>query len=79
MDKAEAFWRSLPSDDDAVFDTEHTVDGNAIAPMVTWGNSPQWAAPVTDVIPEPSSETDVEKRAEMQDKRQVLGAFAIYL
>ena len=65
--KAEAFWRSLPSDDDAVFDTEHTVDGNAIAPMVTWGNSPQWAAPVTDVIPEPSSETDVEKRAEMVD------------
>ena len=66
-DKAEAFWRSLPSDDDAVFDTEHTVDGNAIAPMVTWGNSPQWAAPVTDVIPDPSSEMDAEKRAEMVD------------
>ncbi len=66
-DKAEAFWRSLPSDHDAVFDTEHTVDGNAIAPMVTWGNSPQWAAPVTDAIPDPSSETDVEKRAEMVD------------
>jgi 3-isopropylmalate/(R)-2-methylmalate dehydratase large subunit len=35
--------------------------------MVTWGNSPQWAAPVTDAIPDPSSETDVEKRAEMVD------------
>ena len=43
-EKAVSFWRSLPSDDDAAFDTEHMVDGNAIAPMVTWGNSPQWAA-----------------------------------
>jgi len=65
-EKAVDFWRGLPSDDDASFDTEHTVDGNAIAPMVTWGNSPQWAAPVTDSIPEPSSEADAEKRAEME-------------
>ena len=65
-DKAVDFWRALPSDEDASFDTEHTVDGNAIAPMVTWGNSPHWAAPVTEAIPEPSSETDTEKRAEME-------------
>ena len=65
-EKAVSFWRSLPSDDDAAFDTEHMVDGNAIAPMVTWGNSPQWAAPVTDTIPDPASESDVEKRSEME-------------
>ena len=65
-DKAVDFWRELPSDDDATFDTEHTVNGKAIAPMVTWGNSPQWAAPVTEAIPEPSSEADTEKRAEME-------------
>ncbi|MEC8372615.1 MAG: aconitase family protein, partial [Pseudomonadota bacterium] len=65
-DKAVDFWRELPSDDDATFDTEHTVNGKAIAPMVTWGNSPQWAAPVTEAIPEPSCEADTEKRAEME-------------
>ena len=65
-EKAVSFWRSLPSDDDAAFDTEHMVDGNAIAPMVTWGNSPQWAAPVTDTIPDPASESDSEKRSEME-------------
>jgi len=65
-EKAVSFWRSLPSDDDAAFDTEHMLDGNAIAPMVTWGNSPQWAAPVTDTIPDPASESDVEKRSEME-------------
>ena len=36
-DKAVDFWRELPSDDDSMFDTEHTVNGKAIAPMVTWG------------------------------------------
>ncbi len=65
-EKAVDFWRSLPSDENAVFDAEHTVDGDAIAPMVTWGNSPQWAAPVTDVIPDPYGEADAERRAEME-------------
>lgn len=65
-EKAVSFWRSLPSDEDAVFDTEHSIDANAIAPMVTWGNSPQWAAPVTDTIPDPREETDAEKRSEME-------------
>ena len=65
-EKAINFWRTLPSDEDATFDTEHRVDGDAIAPMVTWGNSPQWAAPVTSSIPEPSSEQDAEKRADME-------------
>ncbi len=64
-DRAVDYWRSLPSDEDAVFDREVSLDGNAIAPMVTWGNSPQWAAPVTDRIPDPSAEPDIERRAEM--------------
>ena len=64
-DKAMAFWEALPSDDDAEFDTEVKLDGADISPMVTWGNSPQWTVPVTDAVPDPSSESDAEKRAEM--------------
>ncbi len=61
-EKALAFWRTLPSDDDATFDTEVTLDGNAIAPMVTWGNSPQDAVQVTDRVPDPARESDEERR-----------------
>jgi 3-isopropylmalate/(R)-2-methylmalate dehydratase large subunit len=61
-DAALAYWRSLPSDADAKFDKELTLDGREIAPMVTWGTSPEDAAPVTGRIPEPSSAPDAAKR-----------------
>ena len=62
-DAAVARWRALPSDADAVFDTEVTLDGAAIAPMVTWGNSPEDALPVDGRVPDPSEETDPDRRA----------------
>jgi 3-isopropylmalate/(R)-2-methylmalate dehydratase large subunit len=65
-DKAVEYWRTLPSDGDAVFDKEVTLDGDAIAPMVTWGNSPQWALPVTEAIPDPAQESDPMLRAEIE-------------
>lgn len=65
-DEAVAYWRTLPSDQDAQYDKEVTLDGDAIAPMVTWGNSPQWALPVTDRIPDPSTEADPLVRADME-------------
>lgn len=65
-DEAVAYWRTLPSDQDAQYDKEVTLDGDAIAPMVTWGNSPQWALPVTDRIPDPSVEADPLVRADME-------------
>jgi 3-isopropylmalate/(R)-2-methylmalate dehydratase large subunit len=64
-DMAEAFWRSLPSDADAVFDAEVAVDANAIAPMVTWGNSPQEAVQVTERLPDPDTEDDPDRKATM--------------
>src|SRR5262249_40041105 len=45
-DAALATWRDLPSDDSAKFDAEIELDGGALAPMVTWGTSPQDAAPI---------------------------------
>ena len=61
-DQAVTFWRTLPSDEDAVFDAEVTVDGDAIAPMVTWGNSPQDAVQVTETVPDPADEADADRR-----------------
>ncbi len=64
-DQAVKFWQTLPSDDDAVFDREETVDANAIAPMVTWGNSPQDAVQVTENLPDPDREDDADRKAAM--------------
>lgn len=48
-------WRTLVSDDDAVFDTEVVIDGADIAPFVTWGTNPAQSAPITGAIPDPAS------------------------
>lgn len=63
--KAVEYWRTLKSDDGAPFDKEVVIQGNAIAPMVTWGNSPQWALPITDAVPDPADEPDDALRATM--------------
>jgi 3-isopropylmalate/(R)-2-methylmalate dehydratase large subunit len=65
-DKAVAYWRTLPTDDGARFDREVKVDGNAIAPMVTWGNSPENVVKVTDTIPDPGREPNTERRESLQ-------------
>ncbi len=72
-DQAVAYWRTLPSDEDAQFDKEVTLDGDAIAPMVTWGNSPQWALPVTEAVPDPSKESDPLRRADMEATLDYMG------
>jgi 3-isopropylmalate/(R)-2-methylmalate dehydratase large subunit len=61
-DRALAFWRTLPSDDGATFDREVSLSGPDIAPMVTWGTSPEDAAPVTDAIPDPALAPDAARR-----------------
>ncbi|MCL7466584.1 3-isopropylmalate dehydratase large subunit [Phaeovulum sp. NW3] len=56
-------WRRLPTDEGAVFDREVTLDGAAIAPMVTWGTSPEDALPITGRVPDPASFASADKRA----------------
>ncbi len=51
-DRALARWRALPSDADARFDREVELDADALAPMVTWGTSPEDALPVNAVVPD---------------------------
>ena len=63
---AESHWRTLYSDDDAIFDKEIAIDATSIAPMVTWGNSPQWAATISGMVPDPSSVADEGTRTAMQ-------------
>jgi 3-isopropylmalate/(R)-2-methylmalate dehydratase large subunit len=48
---AESYWRGLTSDPGAVFDVEARFDASEVAPMVTWGVSPQHAAPIDGHVP----------------------------
>jgi 3-isopropylmalate/(R)-2-methylmalate dehydratase large subunit len=53
-----AQWRSLKTDPGANFEREIDVDAAAISPMVTWGTTPGMVVPVTESVPEPTSEQD---------------------
>ena len=59
-DAAVARWRELPSDPDASFDKEVTVDAAAIRSMITYGVSPDAAAPVTGNAPAPANDSERE-------------------
>ncbi|MBU2532233.1 MAG: 3-isopropylmalate dehydratase large subunit, partial [Alphaproteobacteria bacterium] len=72
-DEAVRYWQSLPSDPDAVFDREVSLDASGIEPMVTWGNSPQWAVGVSRPIPDPADETDPMRRTEMEAALDYMG------
>jgi 3-isopropylmalate/(R)-2-methylmalate dehydratase large subunit len=65
-DKAVAFWRTLPTDTEAHFDREVGISAPELAPMVTWGLTPEQAIPVTGVVPDPASAPDADRRAQME-------------
>jgi len=60
-EQALAHWRTLPSDEDAVFDAELRVDCTALAPQVTWGTSPEQVIPVHARVPDPREAPDAER------------------
>jgi 3-isopropylmalate/(R)-2-methylmalate dehydratase large subunit len=53
LEKAMAYWKTLPSDADAKFDRKIVIDAAQIAPQVTWGTSPGMVMDVSDRIPSP--------------------------
>ncbi|HTD90406.1 MAG TPA: 3-isopropylmalate dehydratase large subunit, partial [Burkholderiales bacterium] len=65
-DRALAYWRTLPSDADARFDRELALNASELAPMVSWGTSPEDTSPISGSVPDPVAITDSEKRARVQ-------------
>ena len=66
FDRALAYWRTLPSDPGAHYDTTVLLNAADIAPMVTWGTNPGAVVPITGEVPDPADEPDEGKRAQMQ-------------
>ncbi len=65
-DKALAYWKTLHSDADAVFDKVVELDAAQIEPQVTWGTSPEMVLPVGAKVPDPAQETDASRRENME-------------
>jgi len=65
-DAAVHHWRTLRTDDDAVFDTEVHLDVTGLEPQVTWGLSPQHTVGISERVPDPANEADPLLRAAME-------------
>jgi 3-isopropylmalate/(R)-2-methylmalate dehydratase large subunit len=68
-----ARWRTLSSDDGASFDKEVRLHAGDIAPMVTWGNSPEDALPITGRVPDPANASTGERRDALQRTLAYMG------
>ncbi|CAN5222145.1 3-isopropylmalate dehydratase large subunit [soil metagenome] len=62
-DRAVAYWETLKTDDDAVFDAEVHLDANELEPFVTWGTNPGQGVSLSGSIPDPAGIADPNERA----------------
>jgi len=72
-EQALAAWKQLPSDANAVFDKEITIDVTKIKPQVTWGISPEHVIGVDDNIPDPKAIDDPARRAALETALDYMG------
>ena len=72
-DAAVAYWRTLQSDDGAVYDKEVRIDAADIVPQVTWGTSPEDVVPITGAVPDPQDAPTEAKRAAMRRSLDYMG------
>jgi len=63
-EQAISYWKTLKSDDGAVFDQTIEIDASTLEPFVTWGTSPGMVAPISSQVPDPAdARTEVDRRA----------------
>ncbi len=72
-EQAVAFWRSLPSDPGAKYDTEIVIKASDIVPQVTWGTSPEDVLPITGIVPNPADIADENKRRAVERSLEYMG------
>jgi 3-isopropylmalate/(R)-2-methylmalate dehydratase large subunit len=72
-EQAVAFWKTLPSDPGAKYDTEIKLSTADIAPQVTWGTSPEDVLPITGAVPNPGDVADENKRRSMERALEYMG------
>ncbi|AEF21093.1 3-isopropylmalate dehydratase large subunit [Pseudomonas fulva] len=66
-------WKLLYTDEGAQFDKEVRLDASELAPMVTWGTSPDQAGAISEQVPDPSQESDLIRRQDLQRALRYMG------
>ena len=72
-DKAVAYWKTLPSDDNARYDKVVSLHADDIIPQVTWGTSPEDVLPITAKVPSDANVHDENKRIALQRALEYMG------
>ena len=72
-EQAVAYWRTLHTDSDAVFDREVVLDAAAIKPQVTWGTSPEMVLPVDACVPTVEAQSDEVSKASVKRALEYMG------
>ena len=75
-DDAVAYWKTLKTDDGAHFDLTVELQASDIAPIVTWGTSPEDALAITDAVPDPETFADEHKKVAAQRSLEYMGLTA---
>jgi 3-isopropylmalate/(R)-2-methylmalate dehydratase large subunit len=61
-DRAVEEWRKLPTDEGATFDAIVELNADDLVPMITYGTNPGMGMKITDTVPDPDAQTDVNKK-----------------
>ncbi|MFJ6622966.1 3-isopropylmalate dehydratase large subunit [Kitasatospora sp. NPDC091335] len=72
-DAAVAYWKTLVTDEDAVFDHEILIDASELTPFVTWGTNPGQGAPLGSNVPDPASFADPQERLAAENALAYMG------
>ena len=75
-DAAVAYWKTLQSDADAVFNKEITINADDLEPFVTWGTNPGQGLPLNAVVPNPADIADAEERGAAERALTYMGLVA---
>jgi 3-isopropylmalate/(R)-2-methylmalate dehydratase large subunit len=75
-DEAMAYWQTLFTDPDAVFDHQVTIDACSLTPFVTWGTNPAQGAPIGERVPDPDSYPDPAARTAAASALDYMGLTA---
>jgi len=62
-DEAVEYWKTLPTDEGAVFDAEVFLDADDLEPFVTWGTNPGQGVLLSGIVPDPEAMTDADEKA----------------
>jgi 3-isopropylmalate/(R)-2-methylmalate dehydratase large subunit len=73
FDKAVEEWSAMHTDDGAAFEKDVTFDAQSIAPIVTWGTSPEDALPIDGSVPDPAREPDEERAKYLRGALEYMG------